>query len=245
MLLERVLGLVRELLGRVARVGELAQLVRLVGVRLGLRDHPLHLVLGEPGAALDPDLLLVAGAEVLRGHVDDPVRVDVEADLDLRHAPRRRRDADELELAERLVVGRHLRLALKHVDLDRRLVVLGGRERLRLPGRDRRVPVDQLREDAALGLDPEAQRGDVEQEHVLDLALEDAALDGRADGDDLVRVDALVRLLAEQLLDLLLHGRHAGHAADEDDVVDLRGVEAGVGERLLRRADGALRSGRR
>ena len=56
--------------------------------------------------------------------------------------------------------------------------------------------------------------------------LEHAALDRGADGDDLVRVDALVRLLADQLLDLRLHGRHAGHAADEDDVVDLRRVEA-------------------
>ena len=70
--------------------------------------------------------------------------------------------------------------------------------------------------------------------------LQHAALDGRADGDDLVRVDALVRVLADQLLDLLLHGGHAGHAADEDDVLDLRGVEARVGERLLGRADGAL-----
>jgi NAD-specific glutamate dehydrogenase. len=34
-----------------------------------------------------------------------------------------------------------------------------------------------------------------------------------------------VRLLADRLLDLLLHRRHAGHAADEHDVVDLRGVE--------------------
>ena len=161
-------------------------------------------------------------------------------DLDLRHAARRRRDADELELAERLVVERHLGLALEHVDLDRRLVVLGGRERLRLAGRDRRVALDQLREDAALRLDAERERRDVEEEHVLDLALEHAGLDGRADGDDLVRVDALVRVLADQLLDLLLHGRHAGHAADEDDVVDLRGVEARVGERLLRRADGPL-----
>ena len=90
--------------------------------------------------------------------VDDPVRVDVERDLDLRHAPRRRRDADELELAERLVVRRHLRLALEDVDLDRRLVVLGRRERLRLPGRDGRVALDQLREHAALRLDPERER---------------------------------------------------------------------------------------
>ena len=50
----------------------------------------------------------------------------------------------------------------------------------------------------------------------------------------------LCGLLADQLLDLRLHGRHAGHAADEHDVVDLRGVEPRVGERLLGRPDGAL-----
>ena len=153
---------------------------------------------------------------------------------------RRRRDADELELAERLVVRRHLGLALEDVHLDRRLVVLGRRERLRLARRDGRVPLDQLRHHAALGLDAERQRRHVEEQDVLDLALEHAALDRGADGDDLVRVDALVRLLADQLLDLRLHGRHAGHAADEHDVVDLRRVEPGVGERLLRRADRAL-----
>ena len=144
MLLEALLGLVDEVLGLVPRLGQLAQLVRLAGVRLGVLHHPLDLVGLQARAALDPDLLLVARAEVLRRDVDDPVRVDVERDLDLRHAARRRRDADELELAERLVVGGHLGLALEHVDLDRRLVVLGGREDLRLLGRDRRVALDQL-----------------------------------------------------------------------------------------------------
>ena len=52
-----------------------------------------------------------------------------------------------------------------------------------------------------------------------------------ADRDDLVGVDALVRLLAEELLHALLHRRHAGHAADQDDLVDLLGAEAGVLER--------------
>ena len=55
-----------------------------------------------------------------------------------------------------------------------------------------------LREDAALRLDPERERGHVEEEDVLDLALEHAGLDGGADGDDLVRVDALVRVLADR-----------------------------------------------
>src|SRR2546425_944529 len=61
-----------------------------------------------------------------------------------------------------------------------------------------------------------------------------------AGGADLIGFAALVRVLADQLLALRLHRRHAGHAADEDDVVDLRRVEPGVRERLLRRADRTL-----
>ena len=174
----------------------------------------------------------------------DAVGVDVEGDLDLRDAARRRRDADELELAQRLVEARHLALALEHVDLDARLVVLGGREDLALLGRDRGVALDELGEDAALGLDAETQRRHVEQQDVLDLAGEHAALDGGADGDDLVRVDALVGLLADELLDALLHGGDAGHAADEDDVVDLVGTQVGVGHGALDRPHDALDAGR-
>src|SRR6266513_2264178 len=100
-------------------------------------------------------------------------------------------DAGQLEHAELLVVGRDLTLALEDLDLHRRLVVLGGGEDLRALGRDRGVPLDQLGEDAALGLDAQRQRGHVEQQDVLDLALEHASLQAGADGDDLVRVDAL------------------------------------------------------
>ena len=59
------------------------------------------------------------------------------------------------------------------------------------------------------------------EKDVLHLALQHAGLDGGADGDDLVGVDALVGLLAGELLDELLDGRHARRAADEDDVVDV------------------------
>ena len=100
--------------------------------------------------------------------------------------------------------------------------------------------VDQRRHHAAERLDAERQRRHVEQQQILHLAGEHAALNGRADRDDLVGVDALVRLLAEQVLDDLLHLRDARRAADQHDFVDLRGVDAGVGQRLLRRADGLL-----
>ena len=170
---------------------------------------------------LDADLLLLAGRLVLGRDVDDAVGVDVEGHLDLRHAARRRRNADQVELAEHLVVGRHLALALEHADGHRGLVVLGGGEHLALLGRDRGVAVDQPGEHAAQRLDAERQRRHVEQQHVLDVALQHAGLDRRADGHHFVGVDALVRLLAEELLHDFLHLRHAGHAADQDHFVDL------------------------
>src|SRR3712207_8493955 len=52
--------------------------------------------------------------------------------FDLRRAARGRRDADQLEAAERAVVARDVALALEDVNLDRGLVVHDGRERLRL-----------------------------------------------------------------------------------------------------------------
>ena len=103
-----------------------------------------------------------------------------------------------VELAERAVVPRHLALALEDVDLHRGLVVRRGREGLGLARRNRGVAVDQLGEHAAQGFDAQRQRGHVEQQHVLDLAAQHAALDCRADGHDLVGVDAHVVLLGKK-----------------------------------------------
>ena len=169
-------------------------------MRFGFALHLLDLVLArETGAAGDGDLLLLAGAEILGGDVQDAVGVDVEGDFDLRHAARGRRDAVEVEGAELLVVARERALALQHLDFHARLVVAVGREDLRLPGRDRGVARDHRRGHAAGGFDRQRERSHVEQEHVFHVALEHAALDGRADGDDFIRVHALVRLLADQL----------------------------------------------
>ena len=204
-LLDRLLGRVDQRVGAVAGLDQLALLLVLVLEALGLLGHALDLGVAQAARGLDADRLLLAGRLVLGRHVHDAVGVDVEGDLDLRHAARRRRNADEIELAEQLVVGRHLALALGDADRHRALAILGRGEHLALLGRDGGVAVDQAREHAAQRLDAERQRRHVEQQHVLDVALEHAALDGGADGDHLVRVDALVGLLAEQLLDQLLH----------------------------------------
>ena len=115
-------------------------------------------VVVEAARGLDADLLLLAGAEVLGRDVDDAVRVDVEGDLDLRHAARRRRDAHEVEAAEGAVLAGHLALALEDVDGDGGLAVGGGGEDLALAAGDGRVARDEPGEDAAEGLDAEGER---------------------------------------------------------------------------------------
>src|SRR5690606_16263926 len=141
-LLDRLLDLVGQLLGPVARVDRLASLLVLGSVRLGVAHHPIDLRIAQSGARLDDDALFLAGRLVLRRHLENAVRVDVERDLDLRHSARRGRDSHEVELPERLVVRRHRALTLEHVDLDLGLVVRGGREYLRLARRDGGVALD-------------------------------------------------------------------------------------------------------
>ena len=226
--------------GGVARLHRLALFLVLLGVFFGFVDHALDVIVRKPAGSLDADPLFLAGRLVLGRHVDDAVGVDVEGDVYLRHAAGRRRNADEVELAERLVVGSHFPLALEDADGDRGLVVLGSREDLALARRDGDVAVDQAREDAAQGLDAERQRRHVEEQHVLDVALQHAALDGGADGDHLVRVDALVGLAVEEFLYRFDDFGHAGHAADQDHLVDVLGLESGVLERFFAGLDGAL-----
>ncbi len=194
-------------------------------MRLGVFDHTINIRLGEAARRLDADLLLLAGRLVLGRNLHDAVGVDVEGHLDLRHAARGRGDAYQVELAEQFVIGRHLTLALEHADRDRGLIVFGGRKGLTLLRRNRRVAIDQPGEHTAQGLDPERQWGHVEKQNVLDLALQNTRLDRRPNGHDLVRVDASIGFLAEELLDDFDDLGHAGHPADQDHLIDLGGLE--------------------
>ena len=224
----------------VLRLDQLLAVLIGVGVRLGVANHLLHLSVGETAAALDGDLLLLASRLVARGDIHDAVGVDVEGHLNLGGAAGGRGDAHEVEVTEHLVVRRHLALALQHLDADLGLVVRGGGEGLGLLRGDGGVAVDEAGEDAAEGLDAERERGDVEEENVLDVTAEDTALDGGAHGDNLVGVDTLVGLLpGEELLHNLRHLGHAGHAAHEEHLVDLRSGDAGV---LQAAAAGVLRA---
>src|SRR5207248_3138204 len=98
----------------------------------------------------------------------------------------------------------------------------------------------QLGGDAAKRLDAEREWCDVEEEDVLDLALEHPGLDRGADRDDLIGIDALVRILAEALLHRLDDEGHAGHAADQYDLVDLGRVDARILQAALHGVGGLL-----
>ena len=119
LLADGVDGVVR----RVANFYRFLALSIFSGVSLRVLDHLIDGVAVEGCAACDRDLLGLAGTEILGGHGHDAVGIDVERDLDLRDAPRRRRDRLQLEAAETHVVGRHGSLTLHHVDFDLRLVV--------------------------------------------------------------------------------------------------------------------------
>src|SRR5215211_3549814 len=238
--LERPLDRVHQVVGVVADVGLLAPALILLGVRFRVADHALDLLVREPAGGRDRDPLLLAGPQILGPEVDDAVGVYVERDLDLGHAPGRGRDPHQLEVADELVVRRHLALALEDLDLYRVLVVVGGREHLGLARGYGGVPLDELGEYPTLGLDSKTERRHVEEQHVLDLAREHAGLDGGANRDYLIRVDALVGLLARELFDLLLYRRDTGRASDQYHLVHLTRLQARVLHRPPDRPGGLL-----
>jgi hypothetical protein len=234
-LLERLLGVVGDGVGTVGGLnGGLAVLV-LASVLLGVVNHALNLFLTQTRAGSDSDGLVLVGGLVLGTDVDDRVGVNVEGDLNLGDTAVGRGDANELEVAEELVVTDELTLTLVDLDLDSGLEVGGGGEGLRLLGGDGGVTVDQTGEDTAESLNTERQRGDVEKKEVGDLAREDTTLDGGANGDSLVRVDGLGGVTAEDALDGLGDLGHTGHATNKNDILDVLGLEVGILERL---ADG-------
>jgi NAD-specific glutamate dehydrogenase len=75
---------------------------------------------------------------------------------------------------------------------------------------------------------------------VFDLALQHRRLDRRTDRDNLVGVYVARRLTTEELLHDLDDLGHAGHAADQDHLVDLTGLQAGILECRLARLQRAL-----
>src|ERR1700752_911661 len=111
-----------------------------MGLRVG--HHSVHLFIRQLSRSGDSDLLLFAALLVFSRDGQDSVGVDVESDFDLRYASRSIPYSFTAEVAKRSIVTRKLALALKHVDIYRRLIVFGCRKDFRLAYRHRGVAFD-------------------------------------------------------------------------------------------------------
>src|SRR5262245_12098882 len=141
--------LISDRIGLIARVNLFAPSSVFIGVTLRVSDHAPDLVFGELGRAGDRDPLLFSGGFVLSRRGQDSVGVYVEADLDLRQSAWRGRDAFEPEMAQRAVVARQFAFALKYVNVNRILIVFGGRKDFRTTRGDGRIALDQFGRHAA------------------------------------------------------------------------------------------------
>ena len=207
-------------------------------MHLGFLYHPIDFIIGKSGRVRDRDGLFLAGALVLCAYVNDTVNVNVKGNFDLRNTAASRRNAVKLEVSERLVVVGHRTLTLQDMNVNCRLVVLCRGEDLRLGCRNRGVARNQCCHDAAECLNTERKRCDIEQENVIDITCDNAALDCGTDSDAFIRVNALVRLLAEFFADCLLNCRNTGGTADQQDIVDITCAEFRITESLTYRNHG-------
>ena len=94
----------------------------------------------------------------------------------------------------------------------------------------------------AQGLDSQGMRRDVDEDRAdLDTG-DQPPLDGRPHGHGQVGLDLGVHGPAQPLFEELVDQRGAGRPADQDDLVDLVGLQLGVGQGLVEAGQG-LRAG--
>ena len=239
-LAQSLLGLVGNLVSGVVGIHLVLPGLVLGGVLLGLVNSLVDVFLAQVGGSGDGNLLLLAGAQVLGGDLHNAVGIDIKGNLDLRHATGCGSNAGELEAAQGLVVSSHFPLALEHMDLNGGLAVSSGGEDLALVGRNGGVPIDQTGEHAAHGLNAQGQGGDIQQQDILHIAGEHAALNGSANGYALIGVDALEAFLAGDLLHGFLNGGDTGRTANQQDLVQIGSAEARIGHSLTDGLHGAL-----
>ena len=209
-----------------------------MGFRIALGT--LNFILGKAAGALDGNFLLLAGALVLSGYMQNAVGVNVKGHFNLRHAARSGGNAVQLEVAEELVILKHLAFALANADIHGGLVISGGGEHLALAHRNGRVAFDHRSGDAAHRFNGQGQRSHVQQKHVIHVPLKHAALNSGAQGHHFIRVHALVGFLAGQRMGHFLHGGHTGHAAHQHQLVNVSGFQPGRGNAVQHRLAGAV-----
>ena len=194
------------------------------------------------------DLCLAARCAVLRGDLEQTVRVELKGCHELSLATRHRGNASELKLAKQAVVAALRTLALVHREGDSRLVVLDSREDTGLVGGDGSVTGYDDAEDVALHGDTEGKGSNIEEEKVGGLvgglASEDGSLDSSTVGNSFIGVDGLVELAATEVLrDQGLDLGDTRGTTDKDDVIDLLTGHLRILQHALNRVERGLKEG--
>src|SRR5260370_205185 len=128
-------------------------------------------------------------------------------------------------------------------DCDADLIGDAGGVKLLRTRVDRGIARKNCGDGAAIGLNAEGKRRDVEQEHGFHTAVENVGLDSSAKRHDFVRIQFDMRLESEEFLHRAADEWRARGAADEYDFIPVRALERGVGQRLLDGAHGAVDHG--
>ena len=118
-----------------------------------------------------------------------------------------------------------LQLAPNHIRLEEmvRDEARHGVTQLVLARRDGGVSRDQGRHHPAERLHAQAERRDVEQQNIFDIAFQNTALNGGTQRNNFIRVYTPVGLFVKNLFDAFMNCRHAGHAADQNNFIDVVG----------------------
>ena len=151
-----------------------------------------------------------------------------------------RRNPRQLKLAEQVVVSGAGTLSFVHLNKNTRLIVGVCGEDFGLFRRNGGITFDKSSHDAASRLDTEGKRGNIEEKKVLSLlrsvAGQDGSLNGSTVRNGLIRIDALVGLLAvEEIGNKFDDTGDTGRTTNQDNFVDVVLVDLGVMEDLLNR----------
>ena len=217
-----------------------------------LLHQALNLLLGKTALVVrNRNLLRLARALLHRGNIQNTVRIHVKRHLNLGHTARHRRNPLQLELAEEIAVARELALALKYLDQHTRLVVAVRGKGLRGLLRNSGIALNEGRHDVARRLQTEAQRSHIQQNNVVRRIArlgsplrQDVRLYRRAIGHGLIRIHAVIQLLATEILhEKLANAGNTARPAHHHNLINLALVHLRVLEKAVQRSDGATEKG--
>src|SRR5580700_3349382 len=235
--LQQLFRLVDKIVSPVASLRFQNSLLIFIRMRLSFLAHALRFILTQAGRSSNRDLLFLASSLVFRRNIEQAVRVNIERNLNLRQAARRRRKTHKLEIPKAAIPASHRSFPLQNMNVHRGLIISRGRKCFRLARRNRSVPGNQGSHHATERLDAQRKRRHVQQQDVLHFPAKHATLNSRPHRNDFIRINALMPFLAEQFLHNVLNQRHASLAADQNHFIDLAGVHSRVLHALFARFD--------